>query len=168
MSSAHTKHNLQDLHPNIAVFRHPDHLPDKQEITASITESLENFSLDAKNLAKMSGDALKGIYGMNDDVILYWAHHEKLCLIDGRTAFMGGLDMCFGRWDTNQHALTDVHPENLNEIVFPGQDYNNARVLDFQDVSNWEKNQLDRKNSSRMGWSDVSVSLHGHPASLYL
>lgn len=162
MSSAHTKHHLQDLHPNIAVFRHPDHLPDKQEITASITESLENFSLDAKNLAKMSGDALKGIYGMNDDVILYWAHHEKLCLIDGRTAFMGGLDMCFGRWDTNQHALTDVHPENLNEIVFPGQDYNNARVLDFQDVSNWEKNQLDRKNSSRMGWSDVSVSLHGH------
>ncbi|KAH8429511.1 uncharacterized protein LDX57_007173 [Aspergillus melleus] len=110
----------------------------------------------------MSGDTLKGIYGMNEDVILYWAHHEKLCLIDGRTAFMGGLDMCFGRWDTNQHALTDVHPENLNEIVFPGQDYNNARVLDFQDVPNWEKNQLDRKNASRMGWSDVSVSLHGH------
>jgi hypothetical protein len=34
---------------------------------------------------------MKGLYGMNDDVILYWAHHEKLCLIDGRVAFMGGL-----------------------------------------------------------------------------
>lgn len=149
------------MHPNIAVFRHPDHLPDRQELTASITSTLENMSLDAKSLAKMSGDALKGIYGMHEDVILYWAHHEKLCVIDGRIAFMGGLDMCFGRWDTNQHALADVHGENLNEIIFPGQDYNNARVLDFKDVAHWEQNPLDRKKSSRMGWSDISVSLHG-------
>ncbi|KAA8648190.1 putative phospholipase D (PLD) [Aspergillus tanneri] len=162
LSSAHTKHHLEELHPNIAVFRHPDHLPDGQELASSITSSLQNFSLDAKNLAKMSGEALKGLYGMHEDMILYWAHHEKLCLIDGRTAFMGGLDLCFGRWDTNQHTLTDVHPENLDEIVFPGQDYNNARILDFQDVAQWEKNQLDRKNASRMGWSDVAVSLHGH------
>ncbi|KAB8077009.1 hypothetical protein BDV29DRAFT_70759 [Aspergillus leporis] len=162
LSSHHTKHCLEDLHPNIAVFRHPDHLPDRQELADSITSSLQNLSLDAKSLVQMSGDALKGIYGVNDDVVLYWAHHEKLCVIDGRIAFMGGLDMCFGRWDTNQHALADVHPEDVNESVFPGQDYNNARVLDFQDVPHWEKNQLDRKTASRMGWSDISVSLHGH------
>ncbi|PYH41596.1 putative phospholipase D (PLD) [Aspergillus saccharolyticus JOP 1030-1] len=161
LSSHHTKHHLEDLHQNIAVFRHPDHLPDRQELEASIASSLQNLSLDAGNLAKMSEDTIKGLYGMHEDVILYWAHHEKLCIIDGRVAFMGGLDMCFGRWDTNQHALADVHGQDLNEIVFPGQDYNNARVLDFQDVANWEKNQLDRKKTSRMGWSDISVSLHG-------
>ncbi|KAF5866487.1 hypothetical protein ETB97_012042 [Aspergillus alliaceus] len=162
LSSHHTKHCLEDLHPNIAVFRHPDHLPDRQELADSISTHLQNLSLDAKSLVQMSGDAIKGIYGVHDDVVLYWAHHEKLCIVDGRTAFMGGLDMCFGRWDTNQHALADVHPEDVNESVFPGQDYNNARVLDFQDVSHWEKNQLDRKTASRMGWSDISVSLHGH------
>ena len=69
--------------------------------------------------------------------------------------------MCFGRWDTHQHAIADVHPTNLDDIVFPGQDYNNSRVLDFHDVVHWEKNQLDRKRTSRMGWSDISVSLHG-------
>ncbi|KAB8253981.1 hypothetical protein BDV32DRAFT_22628 [Aspergillus pseudonomiae] len=162
LSSHHTKHCLEDLHPNIAVFRHPDHLPDRQNLAQDISASLHNLSLDAKSLVQMSGDAIKNIYGMHDDVVLYWAHHEKLCVIDGRIAFMGGLDMCFGRWDTNQHALADVHPEDVNESVFPGQDYNNARVLDFQDVSHWEKNQLDRKTASRMGWSDISVSLHGH------
>ncbi|KAE8150678.1 hypothetical protein BDV25DRAFT_153966 [Aspergillus avenaceus] len=162
LSSHHTKHSLEDLHPNIAVFRHPDHLPDRQELADSIHESLQNLSLDAKSLVEMSGDTLKGLYGMHEDVVLYWAHHEKLCVVDGRIAFMGGLDMCFGRWDTNQHAIADVHPEDVNASVFPGQDYNNARVLDFQDVSHWEKNQLDRKDSSRMGWSDISVSLHGH------
>ncbi|KAJ5812930.1 Phospholipase D family [Penicillium robsamsonii] len=161
LSSSHTKHALENLHPNIAVFRHPDHLPDRQELAASIASSFQNMSLDSATLSKMSKDTLKGLYGMNDDVILYWAHHEKLCLIDGRVAFMGGLDMCFGRWDTNQHELSDLHPSDVNQTVFPGQDYNNSRVLDFQDVVHWENNQLDRKAMSRMGWSDISVSLHG-------
>ncbi|CAI7675311.1 unnamed protein product [Penicillium discolor] len=161
LSSSHTKHALENLHPNIAVFRHPDHLPDRQELAASIASTFQNMSLDSASLSKMSKDTLKGLYGMNDDVILYWAHHEKLCLIDGRVAFMGGLDMCFGRWDTNQHELSDLHPSDVSQTVFPGQDYNNSRVLDFQDVVHWENNQLDRKTMSRMGWSDISVSLHG-------
>ncbi|OJJ51235.1 hypothetical protein ASPZODRAFT_12074 [Penicilliopsis zonata CBS 506.65] len=161
LSSAHTKHVLEGLHPNISVFRHPDHIPDGKEIEASIASSFQNLLLDTTSLAKLPGDALKSLYGMKDDAILYWAHHEKLCLIDGAVAFMGGLDLCFGRWDTHQHSIADVHPTDLNEIVFPGQDYNNARVLDFHDVSHWENNQLDRKATSRMGWSDISVSLHG-------
>lgn len=32
---------------------------------------------------------------------------------------------------------------------------------DFQDVPNWEANKLDRTQSSRMGWSDVSLCLAG-------
>ncbi|KKK18333.1 hypothetical protein P175DRAFT_0505037 [Aspergillus ochraceoroseus IBT 24754] len=160
LSSAHTKHHLEALHQNIAVFRHPDHLPDRQELTAQITSSLENMSLDALKLTQLSADAIKGIYGIHEDIILYWAHHEKLCIIDGGIAFMGGLDMCFGRWDTHQHALADLH-NNPSDIVFPGQDYNNARVLDFTDVANPDQNKLDRSKTSRMGWSDISVSLHG-------
>lgn len=102
VSSAHTKHALEDLHPNIAVFRHPDHLPDKQTLASSFWSSLKGQSLSAASLAKLPGDGLKAIYGANEDTVLYWAHHEKLCLIDGTIAFMGGLDLCYGRWDTNQ------------------------------------------------------------------
>ena len=127
VSSSHTKHALENLHPNIAVFRHPDHLPDAQTLQSSFMSSLQNISLSAKAASSLPLDALKGIYGMNEDVILYWAHHEKLLLVDGKTAFMGGLDLCYGRWDTNQHPLADCHPANLDEIVFPGQDFNNAR-----------------------------------------
>ena len=161
VSSSHTKHALESLHPNIAVFRHPDHLPDAQTIESSLTSSFQNLSLDAAKLSKMGSDALKGVYGMSDDVILYWAHHEKLCLIDGNIAFMGGLDLCFGRWDTYQHPIADVHPSDLNMTVYPGQDYNNARIMDFSDVANPDQNKLDRRQFSRMGWSDISVSLHG-------
>ena len=33
--------------------------------------------------------------------------------------------------------------------------------MDFQDVSHWQNNKLDRKDSARMGWSDISISLSG-------
>lgn len=33
--------------------------------------------------------------------------------------------------------------------------------MDFQDVAHWQNNKLNRKDSSRMGWSDISVSLCG-------
>ena len=161
LSSAHTKHELEKLHPNIAVFRHPDHLPDAQTAQSSLISSLQGLKLDAAGASKLGADALKGIYGITDDVILYWAHHEKMCLIDERIAFMGGLDLCFGRWDTNQHSISDAHPADINQIVFPGQDYNNARVMDFSDVAQPFQNKLDRTKSSRMGWSDISICLQG-------
>ncbi|RMD43559.1 hypothetical protein DV735_g1572, partial [Chaetothyriales sp. CBS 134920] len=161
LSSAHTKHHLEALSPNIAVFRHPDHLPDSQTTQSSILSAFQNLKLNAAGISKLGQDTLKGIYGITDGVILYWAHHEKLCLVDGRHAFMGGLDLCFGRWDTYQHSISDVHPENPNSVTFTGQDYNNARVLDFVDVPHPLENKLDRTKTSRMGWSDISVSLHG-------
>ncbi|KAF2643821.1 phospholipase D/nuclease [Massarina eburnea CBS 473.64] len=161
VSSSHTKHHLEDLHPNIAVFRHPDHLPDTAALGGELIESLQNMSFSPAKISQLPGDSLKAIYGAHDDTVLYWAHHEKLCLVDGEIAFMGGLDLCYGRWDTNQHSIADAHPGDLDRIIFPGQDYNNARILDFQDVANWENNKLDRAQNSRMGWSDVSLCLTG-------
>ena len=35
------------------------------------------------------------------------------------------------------------------------------RIMDFQDVSHYQENKLDRRYSSRMGWSDISISLRG-------
>jgi len=161
LSSAHTKHHLEDLHPNIGVFRHPDHLPDAAVLQSSFFASMKNMSFTPAKLAQLPGDGLKAIYGAHEGTVMYWAHHEKLCLIDGHIAFMGGLDLCYGRWDTNQHAIADAHPGNIDRIVFPGQDFNNARMLDFQDVTHWENNKLDRTQSSRMGWSDVALCLSG-------
>ncbi|KAK2001795.1 phospholipase D/nuclease [Colletotrichum falcatum] len=162
LKSSHTRNYLESLHPNIGVFRHPDHVPTGYDFEAELRQNFSNMSINTFSLSKASGDAIKAIYGTaSDGVTLFWAHHEKLCLIDGKVAFMGGLDMCFGRWDTNSHPIADAHPGNLDAIIFPGQDYNNARVYDFADVDNWEQNKLDRTKSSRMGWSDVSISLNG-------
>ena len=40
--------------------------------------------------------------------VYLWAHHEKLVCIDQTYAFVGGIDLCYGRWDDNKHRLTDL------------------------------------------------------------
>ena len=61
------------------------------------------------------------------DMTFYWAHHEKFIVIDYELAFIGGLDLCFGRWDNRQHALADAHPSGVEHEMWPGQDFNNNR-----------------------------------------
>ncbi|PSR92173.1 hypothetical protein BD289DRAFT_364921 [Coniella lustricola] len=157
----HTKHHLEGLHDNIKVFRHPDHAPSSSDISAEFKTAFANMSHGAFSLSKLSKDALKTLYGTSDDVVLFWSHHEKLCLVDRKLAFMGGLDACYGRWDTNTHPIADAHPGNVDGIIFPGQDFNNARIYDFEGVDKWEQNKLDRTKYSRMGWSDISISMTG-------
>lgn len=81
-------------------------------------------------------------------------------MVDNHYAAIGGLDLCLGRWDTHTHPLADVHPTNFSKTVFPGQDYNNARIMDFQDVYDYASNQLSILESARMPWHDVGLLNH--------
>ncbi|KAG8544075.1 hypothetical protein GDO81_023116 [Engystomops pustulosus] len=69
INSEYSKRTLMRIHPNIKVMRHPDH--------------------------------------MSSSVYL-WAHHEKIVVIDQSVAFVGGIDLAYGRWDDDEHRLTDV------------------------------------------------------------
>uniref|UniRef100_A0A667ZBI5 Phospholipase n=1 Tax=Myripristis murdjan TaxID=586833 RepID=A0A667ZBI5_9TELE len=40
--------------------------------------------------------------------VYLWAHHEKIIVIDQSVAFVGGIDLAYGRWDDREHRLTDV------------------------------------------------------------
>lgn len=40
--------------------------------------------------------------------VYLWAHHEKLVVVDQSVAFVGGIDLAYGRWDDREHRLTDV------------------------------------------------------------
>ena len=64
----HTKHALEALHPNIRVFRHPDHYPSGLDIEAELMKNFHNLSLRTFDIAKASGDAVKTLYGTSDDV----------------------------------------------------------------------------------------------------
>ena len=95
------------------------------------------------------------------DMTFYWAHHEKFIVIDFEMAFIGGLDLCFGRWDNRQHPLADAHPSGVINELFPGQDFNNNRILDFKTVEDWKSNELSKADYGRMPWHDVAMGVIG-------
>lgn len=95
------------------------------------------------------------------DMTFYWAHHEKFIVIDYNMAFIGGLDLCFGRWDSRQHPLADVHPAGADREVWPGQDWNNNRIADFNSVEDWKNNPVNKADFGRMPWHDVAMALIG-------
>ncbi len=101
------------------------------------------------------------IFENASDMTFYWAHHEKFIVIDYSLAFIGGLDLCFGRWDQRCHPLADVHPAGVQNEVFPGQDYNNNRIMDFQSVEDWKSNELSKAEYGRMPWHDVAMGVIG-------
>lgn len=69
LNSYYSKQRLVQLHENIKVLRHPDHVR-------------------------------VGVF--------FWAHHEKLVVVDQNYAFVGGIDLAYGRWDDQRHRLTDL------------------------------------------------------------
>lgn len=55
-------------------------------------------------------------------LFIYRSHHEKLVIVDYQICFIGGLDLCFGRYDTSEHKVGDQPP-----LIWPGKDYYNPR-----------------------------------------
>ena len=105
----------------------------------------------------------------------FYAHHEKLCIVDHDVAFLGGIDLCFGRWDSPQHPLTDDRPtgfEPNSQIpkdsehcqMYPGKDYSNPRVLDFFKLNEPYEEMYDRSRTPRMPWHDIAMQIVGQPA----
>ncbi|KAF1917609.1 hypothetical protein BDU57DRAFT_513956 [Ampelomyces quisqualis] len=104
----------------------------------------------------------------------FWSHHEKICVIDHTVAFCGGVDLCFGRWDTPQHVVVDDkltgfelddNPKDADHCqLWPGKDYSNPRVQDFYALDKPYEEMYDRSRVPRMPWHDVGMQIVGQPA----
>lgn len=59
-----------------------------------------------------------------------------MVIIDQAIGFLGGLDLCYGRWDDGNHDLFDPEDPEIVEKKnkWPGIDYCNPRTKDFNDV----------------------------------
>jgi phospholipase D1/2 len=83
--------------------------------------------------------ALKALHPQNIHVLqhspnLLWSHHQKSVVVDQELAFIGGLDVCFGRFDDQNHSLVD----NCHLATkYPGKDYYVRMTFSFPFVSCW-------------------------------
>ncbi|XP_076175597.1 phospholipase D isoform X2 [Ptiloglossa arizonensis] len=53
--------------------------------------------------------------------VFLWAHHEKIVVVDQSIAFLGGIDLCYGRWDDNEHRLVDLDSIHHSSIYIPSK-----------------------------------------------
>lgn len=68
--------------------------------------------------------------------IHYWSHHEKMCLIDSSVLFMGGLDLCYGRYEEHGYPIIDSKEKSSER--WPGIDYANPRIKDIIEVTHFD------------------------------
>ena len=113
-----------------------------------------------------------------------WSHHEKVVIVDRSIAFVGGIDLCFGRWDTHTHDLHDDYP--LHPCVLGGEeecehsgtdeptkkyrrwvgkDYGNTLLGVVRTKMNKPfEDYINRNEDPRMPWHDVACSITGDAA----
>ena len=91
---------------------------------------------------------------------ILWSHHEKLVIIDQTIAFVGGLDLGWGRYDTNKHPI--VEEERADKLYYyPGADYMSERTSEMRKVDKFNEEQIDRNIYPRMGWHDIQTMVEG-------
>ena len=91
---------------------------------------------------------------------LLWSHHEKLVIIDQMIGYVGGLDLCWGRYDNHDHPIYEP-PNSSGVYEFPLIDYSNARICDFDKVQDYCIESVPRKTDTRMPWHDVHSRIIG-------
>lgn len=94
-----------------------------------------------------------------------WSHHEKSVVIDQCVGFLGGVDLCYGRYDTEKYHLNEPNQKSRQSLIvvtfFPGADFNNVRIKDFVAGRNFLKPLVDKDCTPRMPWRDIHLKIEG-------
>jgi len=141
---------------NVKIFVHMYREPEPAlDLGSEYTSRLLTENPVLKNNIKVIRHPERGLSGLK----LFYAHHEKICVIDDKIAFLGGIDLCYGRWDTQEHKLVD----DPNRRLFPGADYSNPRLKEVIDIKLCQVDQHPL-TSPRMPWHDIGLCIEGPAA----
>jgi phospholipase D1/2 len=107
----------------------------------------------------------------------FFSHHQKSVIVDGHTAFVGGIDLAYGRWDTNSfnvvidpatHVVNDAYNMQIaparavTEIEKALTSKRGDRPGFFPSYANGAV--LDEKFQPREPWQDVALRINGPAA----
>lgn len=115
------------------------------------------------------------------DLNVLFSHHQKFVVVDGSTAFLGGLDLAYGRWDTNafnvvidpaRRVINDAYnmqivparPMTASEIALTkAENFPNSPkgCPPFHASYDKKKKVLDERFQPRQPWQDVALHIKG-------
>eukprot|EP01088_Endostelium_zonatum_P019194 TRINITY_DN6502_c0_g1_i1.p1 TRINITY_DN6502_c0_g1~~TRINITY_DN6502_c0_g1_i1.p1 ORF type:complete len:1166 (-),score=298.89 TRINITY_DN6502_c0_g1_i1:43-3540(-) len=89
---------------------------------------------------------------------IVWSHHQKTVVVDEEIAFLGGIDLCYSRYDDSRYLVVDN-----DESTFPGRDYSNLNIIG-EENGNPLQAVIDREKLPRMPWHDIHMQIDGAAA----
>lgn len=96
-----------------------------------------------------------------------WSHHEKLVVVDRNSAFVGGVDLAFQRWDDELHRISDE-----DGLMIVGNEYRQPAsetlkpIREINAVKKGEANPDDDEDDDDMVEVDVTDSNENLPQAL--
>jgi phospholipase D1/2 len=152
---------LRDDEPNAADSRLDILLKHKasQGVKIYIVMWKETAIANLNLYSRRSKMYLRSLYPRNIYVITHpkkfpimYTHHQKSVVIDQSFAFVGGLDLAYGRWDSYKHPITDTGHTHMK---YPLNDYINPQYnsgVKFEDKLDNFRDVLDREFYPRQPW----------------
>ncbi|ELP90768.1 phospholipase D, putative [Entamoeba invadens IP1] len=80
-----------------------------------------------------------------------YTHHQKTVVVDHQIAFLGGLDLAHGRWDTNDHSLSPNAKSEGIPLFMPSDFYNTMVKVPEGEEANYP----------RLPWHDLHCMIEG-------
>ncbi|HEY8099391.1 MAG TPA: phospholipase D-like domain-containing protein [Burkholderiaceae bacterium] len=130
----------------------------------SISVLLENPNTGRSTVSRESG--------------VLFSHHQKSVVVDGQIAFLGGLDLAYGRWDTNafdvvidpkQRIINDAYNQQLSPARGLTEDEKKlTKEINgkpgFQTSYDKDGRIFDERFQPRQPWQDVGLHVKGPAA----
>lgn len=98
-----------------------------------------------------------------------YSHHQKFVVVDGKIAFIGGIDLTYGRWETpefdvvidpSRFVINEMYNPNLRKAR-PLSQREKDLVEQFKFEEPYGDNLLEEGCQPRMPWQDVHMKLEG-------
>ena len=97
-----------------------------------------------------------------------FSHHQKFVLVDGRVAFLGGIDLSYGRYSTPEFDVV-IDPQRyvLNEMYSPcqpkrrGMSVRESELVKQGFAAPYGKTLVEEGCQPRMPWQDVHIQFEG-------
>ena len=122
--------------------------------------SLTINSKHTENIFKQLNTNINILRFPKNQKVLLWTNHEKIVVIDKIIGYVGGFDLCWGRYDNRKHVLTEKkNKDNIYE--FPFLDYSNERLKGFSNINSYTKPIISRENTQRLPWHDINCRIIG-------
>jgi phospholipase D1/2 len=113
---------------------------------------------------------------------IFFSHHQKSVIVDGNKAFLGGIDLAYGRWDTNAcdvvidrslHVINDAYNGQISPYRATTADEKKLTedsrgrpgfAAPYKTNGNDNGRLLDEAAQPRQPWQDIALRIDGPAA----